>query len=65
LVERVSVVNEKGLSIKNILGVAKETILPRVQRILNTEFVIQRVGKAKPGDDKQVGDNTEIESRGV
>jgi hypothetical protein len=27
--------------------------------------VIQRVGKAKPGDDKQVGDNTEIESRGV
>jgi hypothetical protein len=39
---------------RDTLGVAKETILPRGQKILNTEFRIQPTGKAKPPYDKQV-----------
>jgi hypothetical protein len=45
--------NEKGQPIKNILGVAKQTILPLLQRIWNTEFRIQPIEKAKPPYDKQ------------
>ena len=46
--------NEKGHPDKNILGFEKETVLPRLQRIWNTEFRIQPIGKAKPPYQKQV-----------
>ena len=44
--------NDEGHPIKNILAFAKETILPRLQRIVNTEFRIQGGEKAKTPDEK-------------
>jgi hypothetical protein len=46
--------NEKGNPIKNILGFGKETVVPRLQKISNTEFRIQPIKKAKSPYDKQV-----------
>jgi hypothetical protein len=40
--------NEKGHPVRNILGFAKERVLPRLQRVWNTEFRIQPIGKADP-----------------
>jgi hypothetical protein len=51
--------NEKENPIKNKLGAAKETILPCLQKFLNTEFRIQPTGKAKSPSHKQVRKTTQ------
>jgi hypothetical protein len=43
-----------GHPIENILGFANESVLPGFHRILNTDFRIEPIEKAKSPYDKQV-----------